>query len=79
MIRIEALILFHTGCIICSDNSKVFKIGSYLHFNFTNTDLHHRDNHHTNFDFFLLTNGLCILFNTQKKNLFAVTLTSLSC
>lgn len=29
-----------------------FKIGSYLHFNFTNTDLHHRDNHHTNFDFF---------------------------
>lgn len=52
MIRIEALILFHTGCIICSDNSKVFKIGSYLHFNFTNTDLHHRDNHHTNFDFF---------------------------
>lgn len=34
--------------------SKVFKIGSYLHFNFTNTDLHHKDNHHTNFDFFFI-------------------------
>lgn len=39
--------VYHLWRQLCLRFSRFFKIGSYLHVNFTNTDLHHRNKYHT--------------------------------